>query len=369
MPLDTIVPPHGGQLLQIAKQFGIPPSELLDFSANINPEGPPPSVITALHTALNKPEVFTDYPDLEETQLKLSIASYAGASPANITVANGFVPLLETALHTLSIKSCLLPVPAFGEYRSTLERADIEVVPYRLSHESDFHYQPDNLLDAIRAGHHDAIVIANPQNPSGVLCDRALLITLIETAATLNCHVLLDEAFIDYAPTCSLIREVEQFSNLIVFRSVTKFHGMPGLRVAYAAGNSVLSQKLNQSLPPWPITTLAAIGVRTALADVSYAKQTLLLNQQRRDFLSNQINDLGFYSYPAAANFLLLRLPFGVDSQIFWSRMILEHKIVLRNCANFEGLPSNHLRCAVRTDQQNARLIEAFRAIFSHSIQ
>jgi len=369
MQLNTTVPLHGGQLPQIAKQFGIPLSELLDFSANINPEGPPASVIEALHAAIDEPEVLTNYPDLEETQLKLSIASYAGVHSGNITVANGFVPLLETALRTLSIRSCLLPVPAFGEYRKTLERTGIEVTPYQLPQETGFRYSSDSLLSAIKAGHHDAILIANPQNPCGVLCDRTQLITLIEGAAKLNCHVLLDEAFIDYAPTYSLISEVERASNLVVFRSVTKFHGMPGLRVAYAVGDSVLTHKFNQSLPPWPITTLAAVGVRAALADAAYTTRTLLLNQQRRDQMSSQLNTLGFYSYPAAANFLLLRLPIGMESQRLWSRLILEHRIVLRNCANFEGLSSNHLRCAIRNDQHNARLIEALSAICAYSIR
>src|SRR5882762_8281863 len=157
MQLNMTAPLHGGQLLRLAQQFDLPASELLDFSANINPEGPPASVIVALRASLNEPGVLTNYPDLEETQLKLSIASYAGVPSGNITAANGFVPLLEAALRTLSIRRCLLPVPAFGEYRSALERANIEVATYQLPQEIDFRYEPDNLLAAIRAGHHDAI--------------------------------------------------------------------------------------------------------------------------------------------------------------------------------------------------------------------
>jgi threonine-phosphate decarboxylase len=91
-------PIHGGQLRQIANRFQIPVSDLLDFSANINPAGPPPGVLHAVRACLEDLSVFTEYPDLQELELKESIARYAKVDIAAITVANGFVPLLEAAL-------------------------------------------------------------------------------------------------------------------------------------------------------------------------------------------------------------------------------------------------------------------------------
>ena len=122
---------HGGQLRQIAAQYGIPVERLLDFSANINPAGPPSSVLSAIRRALDEPSTLAMYPDLELVELKTAVAEYTGTQRENIAVANGFVPLLDAALRSLKIKRCLLPVPSFREYRNTLENAGVSVTPYR----------------------------------------------------------------------------------------------------------------------------------------------------------------------------------------------------------------------------------------------
>lgn len=359
MNVDAGMLPHGGQLNRIAELFGIPVSGLLDFSANINPEGPSLMALEALREALKNPATLSEYPDLEETQLKFSISAHTGVPPDAIIVANGFVPLLDAALRALPIRHCLVPMPAFGEYRNALERAGVMVTPVVLDQAADFRYQPDELLAMLRGGVHDSILLANPQNPSGVLCDRATLRAFIEEAARLNVYVLLDEAFVDYAPEHSLVKDAEQFRNLVVFRSVTKFHGIPGLRVAYAVASSAMTQVIRQNLAPWPITTLAAIAARATLADAVYAERALRLNHERREDLISQFKNLGLRIYPAAANFVLIHFRTIAEAEDCWERLIVDYGIVLRRCTNFEAISHDHLRCAVRGDEENSRLIGA----------
>jgi threonine-phosphate decarboxylase len=350
-------PIHGGQLRQIAERFGIPVSQLLDFSANINPEGPPPAVIPTLHASLEDPATLGCYPDMNQTELKQSIARYASVGSENIIVANGFVPILDAALCALKIRHCLMPVPSFVEYRSALTRAQIKITPHLLASDKNFAYD----IDVMLAGDHDAILLANPQNPPGVSSDPQTLLELVATAAEKNITVLLDEAFIDYIASDSLSSYVEQFLNLIVFRSVTKFHGIPGLRVAYAAASSHLTRLVTHELPPWPVTTLSAHAVIAALGDAAYAERSRLLNQNRRALMQSELRQLGMHSYDSAANFLLLRLPAGMNSDLFWQRMIVDHHIALRNCHNYEGLGDRYLRVAVRTELQNEAFIYASR--------
>lgn len=361
MTTDINVPAHGGQLRQIADRFGVSASELLDFSANINPEGPPASVIQAMNRALDDPTILSQYPDLDEPELRLSIARYAGVAPESVAVGNGFVPLLDAVLAALRIRRCLLPVPSFGEYRDALLRADVAVTPYVLDQESEFRYQPDHLLEVLATDDHDSILLANPQNPTGVLSNRAEILNFIERAAKLNIWVLVDEAFIDYAPNDSVGSEVESFRNLIVFRSVTKFHGIPGLRVAYSVANNEMNGFIRRHLPPWSITTLAAIGVQVALVDTAYSQRTLRLNHERRIKLVADLKALGLQSYRAAANFVLVRFRAPEEARGCWENLVREHRILLRNCANFEGITCDHLRCAVRDEDQNARLVEALK--------
>jgi threonine-phosphate decarboxylase len=348
-----LVPLHGGQLRQISERFNIPSSQLIDFSANINPDGPPRAVLSTLRTSLDDISILTAYPDLEQSGLKRSIADYAGVHPNNLVVANGFVPLLESALRTLRVKRCLLPVPAFVEYRRSLARAGVEIEPHILTSDSNFRYD----VHALVHGGHDAVLLANPQNPSGVPTTRDILLQFVSECSDRNIAVLLDEAFIDYAPLNSLTLNVEQFTNLIVFRSVTKFHGIPGLRVAYAVANEAMARELNEDLPPWPITTLASCAVTSALADHPFTERTRLHNDLQRTRLSGGLVALGIHTYPSAANFLLLRLPDGASAERLWRHMIVEHHMVLRDCSNYEALPCRHLRTAIRTEEENDKLV------------
>jgi threonine-phosphate decarboxylase len=353
--MTRLVPLHGGQLQQIAEGFGIPVSDILDFSANINPEGPPAAVLSTLRESLDDPSVLTHYPEIGESALRNAIARYTGVSSENIAVANGFVPLLEAALRVLSIQKCLLPVPAFVEYRRTLAGSQVGVIPHVLTPETGFSYD----IDALLSGSHDAVLLANPQNPSGVLCGRDVLLELTAKATERNIYILIDEAFIDYCPESSLTEEINRFSNLIVFRSVTKFFGMPGLRVAYTVANSNTAVALQETVAPWSITTLASRAVLGALGDKEYANRSRMLNQDRRARLRKNLEALTLCTEPSAANFLLFRLPPFLDAVEFWERTILDHQIVLRQCANYEALPDGYLRAAVRSDQENARLVEA----------
>jgi threonine-phosphate decarboxylase len=355
-------PVHGGQLRQIAERYGIPVSQLLDFSANINPDGPPSGVVSALRACLDDPSTLVEYPDLQQVNLKQAIARYAGVNQQNISVANGFVPLLEAALRVLSIRHCRMPIPAFVEYRKALVRGGVEVSTVELSPESCFGYMSEEIV----AGSYDAILLANPQNPSGVCHDAATMRDLVARAAHKNKYVLVDEAFIDYVPEHSLSKDTETFPNLIVFRSVTKFHGIPGLRVAYAIGNPRLSSSLAENLPPWPITTLAGRAVITALDDDAYAIRSRLLNAERRNVLQRELAPLGLITYPSAANFILFQLPSDLELITFWERLIVKHRIVLRACANYEGLPGGCLRAAVRTQQGNLQLTKAVAESLSH---
>jgi threonine-phosphate decarboxylase len=353
--MTAITPLHGGQLLQIADRFGVPISKLLDFSANINPEGLPAAVTSALRQALNEPSVLTNYPDLDQTELRQSLAHYAGVRLENVAVANGFVPLLDAALRILPIRSCLVPVPAFVEYRKVLERSRVEIIPHTLTPDSDFSFDTRGLF----SNSCDAILLANPQNPSGVLASHDAVLRIAKEASERNVYVFLDEAFIDYCPDASLARETDRLPNLIVFRSLTKFFGMAGLRVAYAVAKTELCRQLQEAIAPWSITSLASLAAGLAVQDEAYARSTITLNNDRRDQMQAAIRKLGIHIYPSAANFLLLRLPGSINGQHFWERLIREHHIVLRNCANYEALSAQHLRAAIRTRTENELLIQA----------
>ena len=375
----TTLPAHGGQLRRLAEIYGLDPARILDFSANINPEGPSPKVLAAIRNSLRDPRTLACYPDLELLDLRTAILddftaclgrtllsakehsslTTKAASPtvSHIAVSNGFVPLLEAAVRALGLTRTLLPVPAFSEYRATLERCHAIVTPHVLDLQQ-FTYRPERIARDLRACRADSLLLANPQNPSGVLTPARTILQLAEQHPDVT--ILLDEAFIDYTPHESVTSALLSFPfNLIVFRSVTKFYAMPGLRVAYAAGNPEVMEKVRGQLAPWPVSTLAGLAAMAALREGG-SDSIVALNRSRRAKLVRQLKPLGIECPRPSANFLLLQSPSLTPD--LWQRLLQEHGILLRRCDNFEALGAGYLRAAVRNEQDNARLVAALSA-------
>lgn len=356
---------HGGQLRQIAARFGVAAERLLDFSANINPAGPPGSTLAAIQRSLDDPATLESYPDLELSELRQTISNYIGAAPECFAIANGFAPLLDAAVRSFGIMRCLLPVPSFSEYRRGLENGGVDVIPYALSLDNAFAYEVDPIQQALQNHSCDAILLANPQNPSGVLCDAARMQQLIEVASRCGVTVLLDEAFIDFCPDASLTRLAVERANVVVFRSITKFFAIPGLRVAYAAAEPSTILTMNRYIAPWPIASIASVAACAALNERRYADESRSANEHRRSWLEERLARMQIATYPSSANFLLLRFPADLDVNALWERMIVDEQIVLRRCENFEELTAGHLRIAVRSDAENERLIRSLERVLS----
>jgi threonine-phosphate decarboxylase len=358
-----LIPAHGGQLRQIASLFGIPQEDLLDFSANINPNGPPDNVLYALREALLDTNYLREYPESEYRDLKRVFADYTGLFPSTVVVSNGVIALLEAALRATKVTKCFLPVPAFSEYRRALERCAIQVVACPLSAESNFKINPKQILAGMRQHACDALLLANPQNPSGVALEREELRRLLQEITALGAHVFLDEAFIDYLPEKSLTSWTPESSQIICFRSVTKLFALAGMRVAFAVTNGELARQIEKYIPEWPVTTLASMAAQIALSDQAFLHETLHENRKERTWLLEQLQTLDLTIYPGEANFLLFRIPARLRGEVFWQRLIREHHIVVRYCGNFEALHGQFFRTVLRKREENKELMEALQSL------
>lgn len=366
--LLSAIPAHGGQLRTIAQAFSVPVEHLLDFSASIYPDGPPRAVFEALSNALRSPQALRDYPDLESNELREQLGRYAGVPAANIVVSNGIVPLLSATIRGLKIHRCLLPVPAFGQYRRVLECAGSEVLEFQLAPERSFRPDLEEMLACCVRHDCDAVILNNPHNPSGAALDVNALRHLVHSAAQHGIRILLDEAFIDFAPQLSICGDVPGRENLIVFRSVTKFFAMAGVRVAYLVSPVQLVESVARMLDPWSISSLASIAAIAAVQDSDYIAGTVDRNTEERAWLTDAFHAIGLTVFPSHANFLLFQLPPEHRDGGLWKRLIVEHGIVLRNCASFDSLDGTYLRLAVRGRENNQRLVHALSSLLNQSI-
>jgi threonine-phosphate decarboxylase len=269
------------------------------------------------------------------------------------------MPLLDTALRAFGLRRCLVLVPAFGEYQRVLRGCGIEHRTVLLREEKNFSVNADAVLREVKRYSADSVLLANPHSPSGCLIPAGIITALLVALSSLGVTTILDEAFVDYCPEVSLSGLAADVRDVVVLRSLTKFFAIPGLRVAYSVTHPENQARMKSILPLWPVDSLAASAARMALLDNALVRKTREANTHERRWLSEQLSALRVKVFSGNANFLLVRLPDGVDGFKIWRRLIVEHQVVVRNCATFEGLTGQYLRIAVRDRSANQTLAKA----------
>lgn len=134
---------------------------------------------------------------------------------------------------------------------------------------------------------------------------------------------------------------------------------MPGLRVGYAVVHPDLRAAFEACIPAWSVSSIAAEAARLALSDHVMITTARLTNAAERGWLASQLRELGLEVFPGAANYLLLRIDEASNGYELWRRLIVEQRVVIRSCANFEGLDEHYFRVGVRTRAENQFLLTA----------
>jgi threonine-phosphate decarboxylase len=360
---EDFLPAHGGQLRELAEEFDVPAASLLDFSASIHPHSPSDLVVKALCDALRAQTILTVYPDMHYIALKEAIAAYAQVDVQAISIASGVMPLLGAALCALRPQQCLVPVPAFTEYRKVLDTCGVEYLTFSSTQETGFLLDSDMIAAEIKATGAQSLLLANPQSPSGRLMPAKELLRLHEGVSAQGAATIVDEAFIDYARQESLSQWAANIPGLVILRSLTKFFAMPGLRVAYAVSCPKMRVAMESCIPAWPVSSIAAEAARMVLHDEISIAQTRAMNAIERGWLMEQLQALGLRVFPGAANYLLIKIDENRNGAEFWRRLIIEHHVVLRSCANFEGLDEHYFRIGVRAREENELLVRALKEV------
>jgi threonine-phosphate decarboxylase len=360
---------HGGDVDQAARTYGMPSDRLIDFSANINPMGPPRRALMRLAREAADRRLLTRYPDPDYIELRDTLAAALRVPAKGVTIANGSVALIAAIVRAIVPRACVLVTPAFAEYPRALRASGCQVRLFPLAAARGFALDSDALLKTLKKYRPAVCVLTNPHNPSGALTTRSHMLRVLDGARRTKTLLVIDEAFIDYAPTETVVAEAVRSEHLIVLRSVTKFYGMPALRVGYAVSSPRLAACIVAQLPPWPVTTLAASAAAEAIQDHEYARRTLVAVGDQRRWLSQALGTTGITAYPSATNFLLLRLPTTAPrSARLRARLITDHGVVVRDCRSFDGLSNGRfIRVAVRRRDENERLVRALRSVLEGS--
>jgi len=347
---------HGGNLRVLSQRAGVPQDRLLDFSANINPLGPPDWLRPLIESRISD---LVHYPDPDATELVAAIAALHRIPTDQILVGNGATELLHLLPRALGCTSLLVPMPSYADYAEPARLLGLPVVPLMLSPDNNFALEPDMLVPLLKPG--QLVLLGQPNNPTGrTFTAKALRQIAVQHSATL---FAVDESFIGFTDGSQSLQP-ERPDNLLVLTSLTKLYAIPGLRLGYLTGSSRHISQLRNYLPDWTVNSLAqAVGTR-AVQDVDYLQRTRSFVGGQRESLVALLSSLpGLTVYPGEANFLLLRLDHPTLAAQQLADQALQQGIALRVCGNFAGLDGRYFRVAVRTEAEQQRLVQLLRSL------
>lgn len=345
---------HGGNLISMARQRGFSPADSIDFSASINPLGISPLVREAITGAL---DTLVHYPDNDCGELKQTLSRIHGVPADYFAIANGSTEIIYNLPALLPGKSALIISPSFSEYAYALLQHHYEVRHLILSPDNGFALDMEALAIALEEDY-DALYLCNPGNPSATLYPREVVEQIYALCRDADTFLVLDEAFMDFCEEASAKESIIASDHGIVLRSMTKFYGFPGLRLGYAMAAPPLIERLTSMGGPWSVNTLAQVAGVAALNDEEYARRSIEYVAGLREGFSQALSGFPQLTvYPSSANFLLVQLDSSMTSTELKERLV-EKQILIRDCSSFTGLSNRFFRVAVRTEGENARLLE-----------
>ena len=346
---------HGGNIRQLAAEISCNPEDIMDFSANINPLGPPEYIWNIL--ARNMPDII-HYPDPDASELVDALAEQYTLQPEQIVSGNGTSELLFAAVRALKAGRAVIPVPSYIDYQQACVQAAINVHPVLLRAEDDFQLDLPLLADDLLPG--DLVIIGQPNNPTGRMVDRQELLALADLRHDLM--FMIDEAFAGFVPDYTSLAGCRD--NIIVLCSLTKLFAVPGLRLGFVAASAMLCQKIRQQLSPWSVNSLAQAAGTAMVGDQEYVCKSRELVSANRHSLCKELEKIPqIQLFPSTANFLLLRLTGKMTAAELADRLLLQHRIAVRNCADYQGLDEGYVRVAVRSRSENEQLVTALQAV------
>lgn len=335
-----------------------------DFSVNLNPLGPPKSVRDALAAALNHVE---EYPDPEYRELRRGLANYWQLAEEQLVPGNGASELIPGIIRILSPKNCMVTAPCYSGYETALNAAApscrIHRIPLRA--EDDF-ILPENICQEIARVKPNLLILTNPNNPNGKRISANRLREIADACRTAGTMLLVDECFLALSggDKDSLIHCIRSESlPAVVLRAFTKTFAIPGVRLGYAVCSAPMAERIQRELPEWNLSVFAQYAGRAALETVAggtsgYLAASVEMIAREREFLSEELEKLGFRVFPSDANYILFQ---SRDWELH--QKLLDKGILIRDCRDYHGLTAGFYRTAVRTHRENTALLRCLRNI------
>jgi len=359
-------PAHGGNIFEKFSKNMDDWKDLIDFSTNINPLGPSKEALKIIQNNLWQ---IPYYPESNSQLLREEISNFFDniILSEEIIVCSGLTELINLTAEVF-IKpnsKVLIPVPTYGEYNWAIKKYGGTSRTISLKPEENFRM---NVIIKYLTREISALYICNPNNPTARLEDPNIIEKIVETAGKNEILVFIDEAFIDYCNSdSSFVFKLNQYPNVVIFRSFTKFYALSGLRIGYGVANKKIIEILMKAKLSWNVNCLAQIAAIHSLRDIKYKEETLRIMKREREFLLSALKKINLIKvYPSDTGFILFQLNSNLDPKKFEAKLF-ENKIMIRNCGNFRGLDNSYFRIGIKVRKDNEKLINCIKQILENT--
>lgn len=291
----------------------------------------------------------------------LLAAKYFELRPEQVCVGNGTAELIKSLMENFSGKLGLI-YPTFEEYPHRKKKE--QLVPYWVINE-DFTYTVDDIMEFYSDKDVDAIVLVNPDNPSGHFILREDILRLEEWARARGISIIVDESFVDFAdiPEQTLLTQdiIDGHPKLIVLKSISKSFGVPGLRLGIlASADADMIAAMKKDVSIWNINSFAEyyMQIIEKYKD-DYEDAMRRFMQVRSRYLGKLAKIPALKVFPSQANYVMCRIENGMSSRKLADTMLNRYNILIKDLSTKEGLNGgNYIRLSVKTDEENDVVVE-----------
>ncbi|MDX1536589.1 histidinol-phosphate transaminase [Arsukibacterium sp.] len=313
----------------------------------------------ALAPAYQLDGTFNRYPSCQPKAVINAYAAYAGVSSDQVLVSRGADEGIELLIRSFcepKTDSITICPPTYGMYAISAESNQTAVNKVLLDNE-----QLD--LDGIFATRPKLVFICSPNNPTGDLIPHQQIIAVLEHFKD-KALVVVDEAYIEFAPEASVVPLLSRYPHLVVLRTLSKAFGLAGLRCGFTLAAPQIINALKKMIAPYPIAEPVAQIAAQALsaAGIRQMQQSVTtINQLRTDFITAARQMPGVQKiWPSNANYILLQVADAADCVA----ALIKADILIRNQSSQLGL-SQVVRVSVGNAAEMQRLTVAMQQYFS----
>lgn len=336
--------------------------KLLDFCYLVNPYFPPQKMIDELK--MNFETLLTQYPSGLKVN-NLLASKYFDIKEEYTVVGNGAAELIKGLLKILNGKLGIIR-PTFEEYPNRYEN---ETVIYNVESKG-FRYSANDIIDFFDDKNIKNLILINPDNPSGNYIPKNDLFRILEWSSNKNIKIVLDESFVDFSieTDSSFICDniLEQYSNLIIVKSISKSYGVPGVRLGVVVtSDTLIIDLLKKEVSIWNINSFGEYYMQIfGKYEKKYIESLNEIKKSREYFLSGlrEIEELEVYE--SEANYILIKILEKFDSRNLAEILLNDYNILIKDLKGKKGINGNYIRIAVRDEKDNNRCLQALKLIF-----